>query len=108
MKNVDEDGRKVQVSWGDQLARSYPVAVRLEAWDRVGLLRDVTALVADEKVNMLSVLTNVHDDRTVTVLMTVEVDSVKQLSRVLQKLEAIRDVFDVRRESGTTAGAAAR
>ncbi len=103
MKNVDEDGRKVQVSWGDQLARSYPVAVRLEAWDRVGLLRDVTALVADEKVNMLSVLTNVHDDRTVTVLMTVEVDSVKQLSRVLQKLEAIRDVFDVRRESGTTA-----
>jgi GTP diphosphokinase / guanosine-3',5'-bis(diphosphate) 3'-diphosphatase len=108
MKNVDEDGRKVQVSWGDQLARSYPVAVRLEAWDRVGLLRDVTALVADEKVNMLSVLTNVHDDRTVTVLMTVEVGSVKQLSRVLQKLEAIRDVFDVRRESGTTAGAAAR
>ena len=108
MKNVDEDGRKVQVSWGDQLARSYPVAVRLEAWDRVGLLRDVTALVADERVNMLSVLTNVHDDRTVTVLMTVEVDSVKQLSRVLQKLEAIRDVFDVRREAGTSAGAAAR
>ena len=108
MKNVDEDGRKVQVSWGEQLARSYPVAVRLEAWDRVGLLRDVTALVADEKVNMLSVLTSVHDDRTVTVLMTVEVDSVKQLSRVLQKLEAIRDVFDVRREAGTTAGAAAR
>jgi GTP pyrophosphokinase len=108
MKNVDEDGRKVQVSWGDQLARAYPVAVRLEAWDRVGLLRDVTALVADEKVNMLSVLTNVHDDRTVTVLMTVEVDSVKQLSRVLQKLEAIRDVFDVRREAGATAGATAR
>ncbi|MEX1158181.1 MAG: bifunctional (p)ppGpp synthetase/guanosine-3',5'-bis(diphosphate) 3'-pyrophosphohydrolase [Thermomicrobiales bacterium] len=108
MKNVDEDGRKVPVSWGDQAARSYPVSVRLEAWDRVGLLRDVTALVADERVNMLSVLTNVHDDRTVTVMMTLEVDSVKQLSRVLQKLEAIRDVFDVRRESGTTAGAAAR
>jgi GTP pyrophosphokinase len=108
MKNVDEDGRKVQVSWGDQLARSYPVAVRLEAWDRVGLLRDITALVADERVNMLSVLTNVHDDRTVTVLMTVEVDSVKQLSRVLQKLEAIRDVFDVRREAGSSATASAR
>jgi len=108
MKHVDEDGRKVQVSWGDQLARSYPVAVRLEAWDRVGLLRDITALVADERVNMLSVLTNVHDDRTVTVLMTVEVDSVKQLSRVLQKLEAIRDVFDVRRESGATTPAPAQ
>jgi GTP pyrophosphokinase len=108
MKSVDEDGRKVQVSWGDQAQRSYPVSVRLEAWDRVGLLRDVTTLVADEKVNMLSVLTNVHEDRTVTVLMTLEVDGVRQLSRVLQKLEAIRDVFDVRRDNTQQPATAAR
>jgi GTP diphosphokinase / guanosine-3',5'-bis(diphosphate) 3'-diphosphatase len=99
MRNVDEDGRMVQVSWGEQLTKSYPVSVRLEAWDRVGLLRDITSLVADEKVNVLSVLTNVHDDRTVTVLMTIEVNGVKQLSHMLQRLEAIRDVFDVRRDS---------
>jgi len=99
MRNVDEDGRKVQVSWGEQLMKSYPVSVQLQAWDRVGLLRDITALVADEKVNLLSVLTNVHDDRTVTVLMTLEVTSVKQLSHMLQRLEAIRDVFDVRRDN---------
>jgi GTP pyrophosphokinase len=103
MKNVDEDGRKVEVSWGDQMARSYPVAVRCEAWDRVGLLRDITGLVADERVNLLTVLTNVHDDRTVTVLMTIEVTGVKQLSHMLQRLEAIRDVFDVRREIGSSA-----
>ncbi|HUG15640.1 MAG TPA: bifunctional (p)ppGpp synthetase/guanosine-3',5'-bis(diphosphate) 3'-pyrophosphohydrolase [Thermomicrobiales bacterium] len=103
MKNVDEEGRQVPVSWGDQAAQSYPVSVRLEAWDRVGLLRDITALVADEKVNMLSVLTNVHEDRTVTVLMTIEVGGVTQLSRVLQKLEAVRDVFDVRREAAPKA-----
>jgi GTP diphosphokinase / guanosine-3',5'-bis(diphosphate) 3'-diphosphatase len=99
MKNVDDDGRVVQVSWGDQATKSYPVSVRVEAWDRVGLLRDITALVADERVNLLSVLTNVHDDRTVTVLMTLEVNGVKQLSHMLQKLESIRDVFDVRRDS---------
>jgi guanosine-3',5'-bis(diphosphate) 3'-pyrophosphohydrolase len=103
MRNVDEDGRKVQVSWGDQTKQWYPVSVHLEAWDRVGLLRDVTTLVADEKVNMLSVLTSVHEDRTVTVLMTLEVDGVKQLSRVLQKMEAIRDVFDVRRDASAPA-----
>jgi GTP pyrophosphokinase len=100
MRSVDEDGRKVPVSWGDQLVKSYPVAIRVEAWDRVGLLRDITALVADEKVNVLSVLTHVHDDRTVTVLMTVEVSGVKQLSHLLQKLEGVRDVFDARRDSG--------
>ena len=106
MRNVDEDGRKVQVSWGNQSKQSYPVSIRLDAWDRVGLLRDVTTLVADEKVNMLTVLTNVHEDRTVTVMMTVEVEGVKQLSRVLQKLEAIRDVFDVRRDASVPAEAA--
>ncbi|PZM89787.1 MAG: (p)ppGpp synthetase, partial [Actinobacteria bacterium] len=97
--HVDEPGRLVQVSWGNDQRQTYPVNVRLEAWDRVGLLRDITTLVAEEKVNMLSVLTGVNDDRTVTVLMTLEVESVQQLSRVLQKLETIRDVYDVRREA---------
>ncbi len=97
--NVDESERLIEVSWGDEQRQYYPVQARLEAWDRVGLLRDITTCVADEKVNMLSVLTNVHDDRTVTVLMTLEVDGIKQLSRILQKLEGVRDVYDVRREA---------
>jgi GTP pyrophosphokinase len=97
--HVDETERLIQVSWGDEQRQYYPVQARLEAWDRVGLLRDITTCVADEKVNMLSVLTNVHDDRTVTVLMTLEVDGIKQLSRILQKLESVRDVYDVRRET---------
>jgi GTP diphosphokinase / guanosine-3',5'-bis(diphosphate) 3'-diphosphatase len=96
--NVDESGRLVQVSWGNEQRELYPVNVRIDAWDRVGLLRDVTALVADEKINALNVLTRVNDDRTVTVLMTLEVNGVQQLSQILQKLEAIRDVFDVMRD----------
>ncbi len=108
MRNVDEDGRKVHVSWGEQAARSYPVAIRIEAWDRVALLRDITGLVADESVNLLSVLTDVHPDRTVTVLMTIEVSGVKQLSHLLQRVEAIRGVFDVRRELSQTGAGAAR
>lgn len=97
--HVDEAERLIEVSWGDEQRQYYPVNARLEAWDRVGLLRDITTCVADEKVNMLSVLTNVHDDRTVTVLITLEVDGIKQLSRILQKLESVRDVYDVRREA---------
>jgi guanosine-3',5'-bis(diphosphate) 3'-pyrophosphohydrolase len=97
--HVDDPDRLVQVSWGNEQKQRYPVSVRLEAWDRVGLLRDVTTLVADEKISLITVLTSVNDDRTVDVLMTVEVEGVKQLSRLLQKLESIRDVYDVRRET---------
>jgi len=68
------------------------------ALDRVGLLKDVSTLLSDEKVNILSVLTQTHDDRTVTLLLTVEVESVNQLSRVMHRLESLRDVVEVRRD----------
>lgn len=99
VQRVDDEGRLVPVSWGESSKASYSVNIRLEAWDRVGLLRDITTLVADEKVSMHNMLTTTHPDQTVTVLVGVEVDSVRQLSRVLQKLESIRDVFDVRRDT---------
>jgi GTP pyrophosphokinase len=98
VRNVDDEARLTPVSWGDQ-RESYPVTIRVEAWDRVGLLRDITTLVADERVNMESVLTNTNSDQTVTVLITFNVGGLAQLSQVLHKLESVRDVFEVRRES---------
>ncbi len=102
--HASEPERIIQVTWGETPQR-YPVTIRIEAWDRVGLLRDVTTLVADEGVNALAVMTNVHPDRTVTILMTLEVANVQQLSRVLQKLEGVRDVYDVRRETASAPAA---
>jgi GTP pyrophosphokinase len=97
--NIPEPERLVPVSWGDQSEDTFPVTVRLKAWDRVGLLKDVSTLLADERVNILSVITNTHDDRTVTLYATVEVQGIGQLSTILQKLEGIREVYEVRREA---------
>ena len=77
--------------------------MRIEAWDRVGLLRDVTTVIAEEKVNMAGVRTNEHGDRTVTVRVTLETSGVDQLMRVLAKLEMVRGVMAVTR---TTEGRA--
>ena len=98
IKNPDDEARLVNVSWGVE-REAYPVTIRVIAWDRVGLLRDLTTLISDEGLNMDSVLTQTHADQTVTVLITTTVDDVAQLSRVLQKLETLRDIFDVRREN---------
>ncbi|MBA3642583.1 MAG: hypothetical protein H0W59_00725, partial [Chloroflexia bacterium] len=43
-----------------------------------------------------------HDDRTVTLLITVEVEGIGQLSKVLHKLENVRDVYEVRRETASS------
>lgn len=102
--NIPDTERLVDVGWGNQGGSTFPVAAKVSAWDRVGLLKDVSTLLADEKVNILSVLTTTHDDRTVTLLLTMEVEGVSQLGRLLQKLEGIRDVVEVRRETAAMPG----
>ena len=94
-----ETERLVPVAWGNTPAQAYPVGIRMEAWDRVGLMRDVSTVAADEKVNLLSISSYTHPDRTVTMRLTVEVASIEGLSRILQRFEQIRDIYEVRRET---------
>ena len=92
-----EAERIVEVEWEGSLARTYPVAIRVGGWDRVGFIRDVAAVISENGVQMVSLSSNVAD-KTATVNATLQVTSVEQLSRVLAKLEAIRDVFTVSRD----------
>jgi GTP pyrophosphokinase len=87
----DEPERLIEVEWGRSDAL-YPVAVRIEAYDRVGLLRDVSTIIAEEKVNMVGVRTQEHGDRTTTLHLTLETSGVEQLTRLLTKLEGVRGV----------------
>ncbi len=99
--NISEPERLVPVTWGNHGEETFPVTIQIKAWDRVGLLKDVSTLLADERVNIVSVLTTTHDDRSVTLYATVEVEGISQLSTILQKLEGVRDVYEVRRETST-------
>jgi GTP pyrophosphokinase len=95
----DETERLIDVEWGRR-GQMYPVAVHIEAWDRVGLLRDVATLVAEEAVNMVGVHTQEGEDGHITIFMTLETSGVEQLSRMLNKLEVIRGVLSVSRRIG--------
>jgi GTP pyrophosphokinase len=88
----DEPERLIEVSWGVR-ATAYPVAVRIEAVDRVGLLRDIGQLMADEKVNMAGVRTDERDDGSTSVYVTLETTGIEQLTRLLNKLEMIQGVL---------------
>ena len=92
----DERQRLVEVEWGP-MGQFYPVAVHIEAWDRVGLLRDISTLIAEEKVNMVGVRTQEGADRTTAISLTLETKNVNQLSRLLSKLEMVRGVTSVAR-----------
>ena len=94
--NEDERERLVEVEWGT-VTKLYPVSVRIEAWDRVGLLRDITTVVTEDKVNMVGVRTLENGDGSVSVLATLETTGIEQLSRLLSRMEIIRGVRSVER-----------
>lgn len=83
------------VSWGKTKAL-YPVRIRVESWDRVGLLGDVTSLVADEGVNIVRSSTNPEDGISI-ITLTITIESIEQLSRLFAKIEGVSDVFKVSR-----------
>ncbi|MGI8552139.1 MAG: RelA/SpoT family protein [Dehalococcoidia bacterium] len=98
--NEDEPERLIDVAWG-ALAQAYPVAVRIDAHDRVGLLRDVSQLIADEKVNMTGVSTQEHGDHTTSVYLTLETSGIAQLTRLLTRIEMVRGVMAAIRLRGS-------
>jgi len=95
----DEKDRLVSAEWGksDSL---YPVRIQVEAWDRVGLMRDLATVVAEEKINITGVVSAHHDDYTVTEDFTFETAGLAQLSRLLKKIEAVRGVISITRVGG--------
>ena len=97
--------RLMDVSWGSSDERQrYPVPVRIEAWDRVGLWRDVADAIADAGVNINKVqqIENRHRDHA-TLIATVMVDSLAQLTTILDRLNRVRDVIEARRDKVSTA-----
>jgi GTP pyrophosphokinase len=98
IRNEDEKERLVQVNWGKS-QKLYPIRLRIEAWDRVGLLRDVTTLVSQEKVNIASLITTEHEDSSCSTYLTVYTTGVGQLSRLFSRLEGVEGVFSVTRST---------
>ena len=87
--------RLVPVDWGRKQTL-YPVRIRLQAFDRVGLLRDTTSLVSEERVNIAACVSEEFEDISI-ISLTVYVESIDQLSRLFAKLEGVRGVISVTR-----------
>jgi len=96
----EEDAeRLIEVSWINAHESSYPVDVRIEAYDRHGLLRDITAILSADKINVLAVntLTDVKDHMA-KITLTLEIESIEQLSKVLSKINQLPNIVDVQRK----------
>ena len=97
--NEEEQERLINVSWGD-VEDVYPVNIQVEAFDRVGLLRDITTAVAEEKINITSVNTQYNDD-VFTMFATIEIKNMAQLNHILNRLMGLRGVINATKAQPT-------
>lgn len=90
--------RLIAVNWGPEEGHTYPVDVQIEAFDRPGLLHDITSVVASEKINLstVNVVTRRQENKA-NVFATLDISNLDQLSRVLNLISQLPNVVEVRR-----------
>ena len=87
----------IEVEWESIPEASYQVEIEVAAFDRVGLLKDILAAIADSKTNVLSVNARVRKDKVGIVTLVLDIRNVAQLHAVMQKVGKVPDVYSVER-----------
>jgi GTP pyrophosphokinase len=92
--------RVIAVEWGGAADRAFPVDVNVRAFDRRGLLRDVSAVLADSKIN-IHAMNTVTDDRdgVADMNLRITVHDLEELSRVLARIQGLPNVLSARRKA---------
>jgi GTP pyrophosphokinase len=101
--NEPDRNRIVAVNWGSAMPKKgFLVPLQIESWDRVGLWRDISSAIADAGIN-IDVLEQMPTRRASISLLraVVRVQSVEQLTRLIDRLNRLPDVIEARREMGS-------
>ncbi|ANN25509.1 GTP diphosphokinase [Vibrio vulnificus] len=90
--------RIIDTVWGRDVVGSYMLTVRVEAMERSGLLKDITTMLANEKIKIISMKSRL-DYRTHLNVMDfeLEVTNIEVLTRIMKRVEQIKDVMLVKR-----------
>jgi GTP pyrophosphokinase len=92
--------RLMSVDWGGREHASYPVEIEVQAWDRTGLIRDISALLADEKIDINAMSTRTErSSHQATIDITAGIGSLEHLSRLLHRIGRLPNVTSVRRKA---------
>jgi guanosine-3',5'-bis(diphosphate) 3'-pyrophosphohydrolase len=99
--------RFAEVEWVPAPGRLFTVEILVEALDRMGLLKDVTSIISDAGVSILSARVDTIEDRTALSRFAFKAASLAHVEDIIRKIRSVPDVYDVRRVSrdGTPVGA---
>ncbi len=90
--------RLVDVRWGQSEKETYPVDIYIQAYDRHGLLRDITALLSTEKINLAALQTRTDkNSHEAHIHITIDIPSLTSLSKILDRIQQLPNVIKAQR-----------
>ena len=93
-----EASRLIEVNWGGAPVQTYPVEIYIKAYDRAGLLRDVSHMLANEKINVLEASSRINRaDNCASMMLTLEIPNLQLLGRLLTRIGQLPNVIEARR-----------
>ena len=100
--NLEHDKQKqlISVEWADHDNQTFEISLAIEAIDRTGLLKDITSILSDLKVNVLGVQSASNKNtQTANMQITLEIQDLEQLQKVSDKIMQLKNVLKVYRKN---------
>lgn len=95
MLRIKDRDRLVRVAWGEPQL-TFPVEIQIKAYDRQGLMGDISSLLTNENINVKDIKINITHNLAYLDLV-VEISDIAQLARVLTKIENLPNVMEAHR-----------
>jgi GTP pyrophosphokinase len=95
MLRMKDRDRIVKVTWGEP-QNTFPIEIQVKAYDRQGLMGDISNILNDENINLLDIRLN-FTHNLAYIILAIEISDIVQLSRVLTKIENLPNVMEAHR-----------
>jgi len=95
---LSQDGRMIDVYWYNEQKSSYSVDVEIFSNDRNGLLSDIIKEIGNSKCSLLAVNSKANKEKIVVTELTIQVENLEELNKILKVLRKIDSVYEVKRK----------
>ena len=99
LQKTSDPHRIVKVSWDHTLSILYAINLTILAMDRPGLLKDISSVIGEANIKLTALEANTNDQDKALIKITVEIESLTQLSELLEKMEALPSIASVQRNA---------
>jgi GTP diphosphokinase / guanosine-3',5'-bis(diphosphate) 3'-diphosphatase len=100
MKNIiDGENRLIEVTWSDNIGKTFIAKITVKAFDRKQLLMDMANTIGESRISLKGINTRSNKDNVVIIELSLEINSIAELEDIIKKLRSIKNVFEITREN---------